>query len=146
MTAPIAEIRKSVTAWNEYHRVNWGDISMKRIEKWGDHYYILLYQSIRLTQEPQRVAVIDVTSLYEQIAKFCGHWPAYNDPDHAIVIQPDEGHMSVVLENGDDIWVYPAELMVRLTPGTRQDMQKLAREMDDEDQASVDAGGTLYPR
>lgn len=140
----IEKLRNSVDAWRDYSSVDYATISLERVETFGTMRLILL-SGLRLTSEPQRVQVIDVTAWENEIAMFSGMWPEWNtkNRDRAVVIVPNEGHISVLLESGIERWVSTAEMMVRVVYGTYAENLALRVQMDEELEAATDAGGQL---
>ena len=117
---------------------------MKEIFEWRGRKYILAGQ-IKLQEGPQTVSVFDVTDV-PNLAKFQYSWPeqvflplyspeqvqrAYK---YCLLVMPNEGHCSVMTEDGGWCWVRWADLPIRLSVGTKGDCKAvLQKQMDDLD-------------
>lgn len=90
---------------------------------------------------------VDVIELPKNAALFTNTWP--EQPGwprrYALLTEPDEGHSSVLLENGIETWVSYAVLPVRMSPGTADDYRRLHRQLMDDLEHSIDSGGSLLP-
>ena len=90
---------------------------------------------------------VDVIPLPENAALFTNTWP--EQPGwprrYALLTEPDEGHPSVLLENGIEAWVRYAVLPVRMSPGTADDHRRLQRQLMDDLEHNIDSGGSLLP-
>ncbi|MFA5376420.1 MAG: hypothetical protein WC455_11805 [Dehalococcoidia bacterium] len=135
----------SIEGWKEFiaERKPYAEVSRHPVVEWGDCKYILTGK-IKLQQGLQRLEVIDVTNLSNLL--LVHEWPGISASipcDHAIVIWPDEGHISVILNDGSNQWVHLADLAIHVIPGTASDAKQVQEQQLDELEASIDAGGHL---
>ena len=116
------------------------------IRSWAGHTVIQI-GDIELKEGLQWVEVLNITDLKGGIARFSGSWPEYDIwlPENqrhrpfALVVFPDEGHISILLESGCVLWRELAEIPLRVVPGSKVDFDNARKQMLDE----LDQGGSF---
>jgi hypothetical protein len=119
------------------------------LAQWGAYTYVQL-GDLRLTEATQRLAVLDLTALPE-VARFSRSIPEQGwdrastlaQRDTVLVFLPDEGRITVLLEDGRERRVAEAVLTVRVIPGTTEDDAATRAALLDELEVHVDHGGRL---
>ncbi len=138
MNNTVNEMRNSHQAYKAFvGERDGGNWESHPIMEWFGRKYVVT-RDIKLTTDLQRLEVIDVTDIetYKDekseecpftVALFANSWPEQTTRRHALVHHADEGHDSILLENGSHMWVHYADLPIRVIPGTKADT-KLVRE------------------
>ncbi len=141
----VEAMRQSHDAYRQAIRDLEGDsasVKVAPVAEWGDRRYVVT-GTIRLVEGMQRLEVIDITDRPD--VALIGHiWPDQGTRTHALVIDPDEGHTSIVVESGYTPWVRYADLPIHVMPGTREDLREVVsqqlQELDDADGYGLSQG------
>lgn len=162
------DIRASRDEWKKLRSSNSNShVDFYPIREWNGQTLIVMGH-IDLRQGMQRLTVIDITDSIGadvdhalRVARFAKSWPEQGrfqtfdgetkeEIDRrvrcwALVLEPDEGHTSVMTESKFSPWKWAryADLAVRVESGTREDMRTIRALQMDELEQSVDAGGSI---
>jgi hypothetical protein len=146
----VSEMRTNYESYKAFIRKqDNGNWESHPIMEWYGRKYVVT-GTIKLTPNLQRLKVIDLTAIetgkYKfQVALFSNSWPEFSpaNRNNALILHADEGHDAILLEDGTDMWVHYADLPIRLTTGTKQDMATVRMAQMDELEQSIDAGGRV---
>jgi len=116
------------------------DARLIPVADWFGRRYAVI-GAIMLTPDYQRLTVIDITG--KNFGMFSNTWPEQGERQFVLLIEPDEGHTSIITESGNPQWISYAELLIRIQPGTTDDRRRLGEEMILELEQHVESGGGL---
>jgi len=137
-------IRESWEEWKEYKNKygDFAEIKKLPVREWEGFMYIVTGK-IDLREGRQNLLVIDITNCFDKVAFFADSYPEQTNREYAIVIFPDEGQISVLMESGSELWFNLGVLPICIEPGTVQDYQEMKIEEMERMEAWVDAGGSI---
>jgi len=123
-----------------------GEWELHRVEEWFGRKYAITGR-IKLTDGLQRLEVVDITTIETYscdgkcpfVVALFPQWWGDAKLDHVMIHHSEEGHDTILCENGSDMWVHYADLPIRILPGSPADYKTVVEQQMDELEQSVDA-------